>query len=88
MECKDKIQRYERPVKVLIAVEDERNDSNGERMPQLRSTELWGKIYSFSDSGKQLDCRNFGRHKSPVELSKLSIKTIESTPAVSGILEK
>lgn len=88
MECKDKIQLHERLVEGLISVKDKRNDLNeGRRFPVL-SMELSGKIFSFSDPGKQLDCRNCDHHKCPNELNKSSTKTTESNPAVYGILGK
>ncbi len=87
MECKDKIQLDESLVEGLISVKDKKNGSNeGRRLPVL-STELSGKIFSFSDSGKQLDCRNSG-HQYSDELNKTLTKMTESSPAASGILDK
>jgi hypothetical protein len=86
VECKGKILLHERLVEDPIAVKGKINHSNRVQMPQLRSMELSGKIHFFEDLGKQLDCRNSGRHMYPIELSKSSVKTTESNPTVSGIL--
>jgi hypothetical protein len=72
----------------LTAAKDKRKFPSGERMPHFRSTEQLGMIFFFCDSDKQWDYRNSGHDKYPVELSKSSIKNIESSPAVSGILDK